>query len=271
MTLAILCDLSSLLAICSKRIFGKHVRHARHVWTQCKAVVLLGEMRFGDDGSDPRCQVALYVHVGWWAGFSAWCNFCMAALRLNEHGIMDGVSIVSFFRLSGLHQAVSLQLTIADGKLAGKSGEGPQLPYPWAWCDMRCGDFVDMRGMPRNGCCLCMDRLCYTCCAVRCMHVHEWRGRVAEHVRYLHAHGADIRSIADMIEDDTLSKTPGKQLNHRENLWKCCLLNYGDRRNDNHRTEAAAQRTGGATPTMTQPTATSTTCDQPVFARQGIR
>ncbi len=65
-----------------------------------------------------------------------------------------------------MHQAVSLQLTIPDGKVAGKVREGPQLPYRWAWCDMRCGDFVDKAGMPRNVCCLFMDRLCYTSCAL---------------------------------------------------------------------------------------------------------
>ena len=42
---------------------------------------------------------------------------------------------------------MSLQLTIP-------AGEGPQQPYPWAWCDMRCGDFVEMTGMPRNVCML---------------------------------------------------------------------------------------------------------------------
>ena len=70
---------------------------------------------------------------------------------------MDGVSIVTFFRLRGLHQAVSLQLTIPDGRVAGKERE--LLPYRWAWCDMRCGDFVEEEGMPRNVCCLCIDWL----------------------------------------------------------------------------------------------------------------
>jgi len=106
--------------------------------------------------------------------------------------------------------------------------------------------------------------------AVRCTHVHESRSRVAQHVRYLHARGADVRRVADMITDGILGTTQqrGKLITLRACLWKCIMENYGDRSDANH--DGVAQRTGGAT-NHGATTATSTTRDQPVFARSRQR
>ncbi len=151
-----LCVVPSLVAISRAKVFGVDLAQcAKDVWRSCDIAMLLGEMRFVGV-KEPSCQVAMYVHVGWVWG-SPSCNYCMATLCLNEHRITDRGSIDSFFRLHGLQQAVSLQLTIPGGA---------DLPYPWAWCHMRCGEIVAGVGMPRNVCCLFVDRLCYTCCAL---------------------------------------------------------------------------------------------------------